>query len=146
MTESTSARRRSGRSAAKQSYAERDSDEDNEEMLGGVQEWRYDGPNDKREVASLASQPADEVDEAESEDDDIGDDADTLVSPLRSVTRRTRTTTMASRPRTHSHTGQEAALAKGARKRVMTAKRSTRVRDMDEGDNQGRGTDQKRKG
>ncbi|KAK0673929.1 putative sister chromatid cohesion protein PDS5 [Cercophora samala] len=46
-------RRRSGRSMAKgnQSYIERDSSEDDEEMLDGVAEWEYEGENNGEEEA-----------------------------------------------------------------------------------------------
>ncbi|KAK4176089.1 putative sister chromatid cohesion protein PDS5 [Triangularia setosa] len=69
-------RRRSGRSMAKgnQSYIERDSSEDDEEMLDGVAEWEYEGEN---------GEEAGSDDEAEVEtgnDDKKGDDSSSELS------------------------------------------------------------------
>ncbi|KAK0629770.1 armadillo-type protein [Bombardia bombarda] len=64
-------RRRSGRSRKSHTYIERDSSEDDEEMLDGVAEWEYEnGDTEGRRVRVRRK-----ADEVEDDDDDDGKDA-----------------------------------------------------------------------
>lgn len=65
-----SERRRSGRSSIKDrsAYAERDSDDDDEEMLDGVAEWEYlDGEEGEEEEGASGDEPQDEEEEGQEE-------------------------------------------------------------------------------
>ncbi|KAI2785305.1 armadillo-type protein [Daldinia loculata] len=111
-------RRRSGRSKKNSSYIERDSSEDDEDMLAGVAEWDYydgsgnpvqDEDQDSSELSDLEEEPeaepatekgeADEPEEDESELSDVGDEeeeAPPSSPPPRTNGRKSRATTTSS--------------------------------------------------
>ncbi|KAK4143838.1 armadillo-type protein [Dichotomopilus funicola] len=74
-----SERRRSGRSKGlNQSYIERDSDDDDEEMLDGVAEWEYDGSqngDDDSESGSGSEEEQEEGDEEEGSVVEVAEEA-----------------------------------------------------------------------
>ncbi|KAK4169232.1 putative sister chromatid cohesion protein PDS5 [Cladorrhinum sp. PSN259] len=62
-------RRRSGRGAANQSYIERDSDDDDEEMLEGVAEWEYeDGEGEEGSGSDNENASSSGADESDAEE------------------------------------------------------------------------------
>ncbi|TPX13785.1 uncharacterized protein E0L32_005729 [Thyridium curvatum] len=106
-----SERRRSGRArgGANQSYVERDSDDDNDEMLEGVAEWAYEGEEQEGDASDAGSQSAaedapepmdedskeeeeEQVEDAEEDEDEGGDEEEEEAAPPKKANgRRSRT-------------------------------------------------------
>ncbi|KAI5863107.1 armadillo-type protein [Durotheca rogersii] len=72
-------RRRSGRSRNNSSYIERDSSEDDEDMLEGVAEWEY--YDDKGEIIENENDDSSELSEPEEEEPEAASDDDKMEAP-----------------------------------------------------------------